>query len=272
MSNYNEKFRKEVLDSALKAFEKMKEDDKNNVKPLYRSRTWNTEERKRHKNEKKLNWWNTKNSKIQYKSVLFVTPTPGGTLAKELRQREEELNRHSDERVKIVEKGGRNIESLLAKKDPFMKENCTEKLCPLCNNGDGKLDIACNTNNVGYRWTCKTCKDGNKIAVYEGETSRSARMRGLEHIRGKHNKQADNVLYKHQLKEHRNETAAFEMEITGIFKDALSRQADEAVRIFARQGHELMNSKSEFNHPPVSRIILEKNPKPIFSKKVQPGL
>ena len=76
----------------------------------------------------------------------------------------------------------------------------------------------------------------------------------IKFVRGKNNKQADNVLYKHQLKEHKNETAAFEMEITGIFKDALSRQEDEAVMIYARQGHELMNGKREFNHPPVELL------------------
>ena len=84
-------------------------------------------------------------------------------------------------------------------------------------------------------------------AVCEGETSRSERLRGLEPIRGKNNKQSDNGLYKHQLKE---------LEITGIFKDALSRQADESVRIYARQGHELMNSKSEFNHTPLFQELL----------------
>ena len=92
-SNYSEKFRTEVLDSALKAFKKMQEDDINGTKPMYRNRNWNAEERKSKKKEKKLNWWNSKNSKIHYTSVLLVTPTPGGTLAKELRQREEELNK-----------------------------------------------------------------------------------------------------------------------------------------------------------------------------------
>ena len=52
-----------------------------------------------------------------------------------------------------------------------------------------------------------------------------------------------------------------EMEITGVFKDALSRQADEAVRIKSRKNSELMNSKSEFNHPPIARIVVEKKPK-----------
>ena len=44
------------------------------------------------------------------------------------------------------------------------------------------------------------------------------------------------------------------MEITGIFKDALSRQEDGAVMTYARQGHELMNGKREFNHPPVELL------------------
>ena len=79
--------------------------------------------------------------------------------------------------------------------------NYAEKLCPLCNNGVDKMNITCSTTNVGYRWTCKTSKDGKKTAVCEGETSRSERLRGLEHIRGKNNKQSDNGLYKHQLKE-----------------------------------------------------------------------
>ena len=50
----------------------------------------------------------------------------------------------------------------------------------------------------------------------------------------------------------------FSMEITGVFKDALSRQADEAVRIFSRENNEILNSKSEFNHPPIARIVIEK--------------
>ena len=48
-------------------------------------------------------------------------------------------------------------------------------------------------------------------------------------------------------------------EITGKYKDALSRQANEAVRINSRPNSELLNSKSEFNHPPVARIMVEKS-------------
>ena len=113
----------------------MIEEDKNNVKPLFRDRFWNKEERDKVKKNKKVNWYkNEEKTKIDYKSVLFVPPTPGGVLAKELRKKEAELNRFSKERIKIVEKGGIKIENILAKKDPFKKEKCEEKLCPLCKN------------------------------------------------------------------------------------------------------------------------------------------
>jgi hypothetical protein len=46
-SGYDEKFRMQILDSGMKAYLKMVEDDKNGVKPMYRSRDWNVEERQR---------------------------------------------------------------------------------------------------------------------------------------------------------------------------------------------------------------------------------
>ena len=60
---------------------------------------------------------------------------------------------------------------------------------------------------------------------------------------------------------HENEEVKFEMEITKKFKDALSRQANEAVRIFSRPDNELLNSKSEFNHPPLSRVVVQRKKK-----------
>ena len=111
-SGYNCKFRQEILDSGLKAFEKMTEDDKKGIKPMYRGREWNADERKKSKSKKKLNWWNNEKAQIQYKTVLFVTPTPGGVLAKQLRQREEELNHNSKDRIKKEEKGGMTMKDI----------------------------------------------------------------------------------------------------------------------------------------------------------------
>ena len=48
------------------------------------------------------------------------------------------------------------------------------------------------------------------------------------------------------------------MEVTGVFKDALTRQANEAVRISSRGATETMNSKGQFNHHPMARIAVER--------------
>ena len=106
--------------------------------------------------------------------------------------------------------------------------------------------------------------------MYEGETGRSARTRGSEHLKELEKKKEKSVLYKHQIGDHKNETAKFEMEITQKFKDALTRQANEAIRIGARPEHKLLNSKSEFNHPPLARIVVEGRKNNLrFGKKQQ---
>jgi hypothetical protein len=71
----------------MKGYEKMLFEDKNGIKPLYRSREWNKEERSRKKRDNKNNWY--KNPKVEFKSVLFVPVTQGGRLAKEMKAREE---------------------------------------------------------------------------------------------------------------------------------------------------------------------------------------
>jgi hypothetical protein len=254
----------------------MLEDDKNGTKPLFRAREWNKDKRDEIKRNKKVNWYkNPAKSNINYKSVLFVPPTPGGILAKELKKREEELNKYSEERIKVIEKGGIKVENILTKKDPFLKDKCTEKLCPICKNESNKVNVVCNSNNVGYRWVCTTCQSRNKVKVYEGESSRSARLRGIEHLKQYIGKKEDSVLYKHKVLEHNNEDVEFKMEITGVFQDALSRQAEESVRIQSRKGSELMNSKSQFNHPPIARVVVEKKSKHNYNDhraKLSPGL
>ena len=273
-SGYDKKFRIEIVNSTMNAFEKILEEDKNETKPLYRSRLWNHEERIKSKDLKKQNWW--KNEKgPDYKSLLMVPPTPGGVLVKDLTEREKELNKSGTERMKIVESGGIQVKSLLVSKNPFKSTTCTQKWCPLCKKSDmidsnyEKKNVPCNTNNIGYRWICELCETKNSIKVYEGETSRSGRIRAKEHIAAFKNKKSDSVLYKHSVWEHRNEKAKFRFEITGKYKDALSRQANEAVRINSRPNSELLNSKSEFNHPPVARIMVEKSKKKPPTKQNQ---
>ena len=175
---------------------------------------------------------------------------------KELKEREEEINKFSDERIKIVEGGGVQMKSILVQKNPFPNPKCEKKGCLICETNKSG-DIPCNSSNVGYRLDCDTCSDRGIKKVYEGETARSARVRGSEHLRDYKKGKTDSSLFKHK----QNEEMKFSMSITRKFRDPLSRQANEAVRISGRKKSELLNSKNEFNHPPITRILVEKTKK-----------
>ena len=200
--------------------------------------------------------------------------TKGGQLVKELKQREEEINKFSDERIKIVEGGGVMMKNIMVKKNPFPNSKCEKKKCLICDsNVSGKTPCSpCNSHNVGYILICDTCRDRGKKKIYEGETARSARVRGAEHLSGFNNDRVDNALYKHKHNDHEHEEMKFSMEITKRFKDPLSRQANEAIRISSREKCELLNSKNEFNHPPITRISVERSHKnKNITCKTQPG-
>jgi hypothetical protein len=76
---------------------------------------------------------------VEYKSVLFVPVTKGGKLAKELKKREEELNKFRKERIKIVEDGGVELKNFLVQKDPFPKLKCEKKKCLVCGSENLKI-------------------------------------------------------------------------------------------------------------------------------------
>ena len=159
------------------------------------------------------------------------------------------------------------MKDILGSKNPFKKSKCVQNTCPLYKQSDSividseDVKIPCNTNNVGYRWLCVTCKDRNINKVYEGETGRSVWIRGAEHLDEFRKQREKSVLMKHKLTHHQNENVQFEMEITQKFKEALTRQANEAVRIYSRPSHEILNSKSKFNHPPLNRVVIERKNK-----------
>ena len=149
--------------------------------------------------------------------MLFVVPTPGGVLASELRKREADLNKHSDERIKIVEKGGLKVKDILNSKNSAKKSQCSKETCPLCKDSTfvrvnpEKHQLPCNTNNIGYRWRCLKCKDNESVKVYEGESGRSARVRGLEHLKDLEKKRQKSVLYKPVMNVNENEEVNFEI-------------------------------------------------------------
>ena len=182
-----------------------------------------------------------------------------------MKKREEEINRNSNERIKIIEGGGVKMKDMLVVKNPFPNKTCEMRKCILCKNNAEEIKIPCNTNNVGYRLICETCEVKGLPRTYEGETSRSARTRGAEHMRDFNKGNVDSAMYKHKQNEHEGEEMKYRMEITKRFRDPLTRQANEAVRISGRNKNEILNSKNEFNHPPIARISVQRS-KPFQNK------
>ena len=109
-SGYNQKFRYEVIMSALHAFEKMKEKDDSGEVPQYRPKEWRKEERRKEKQEKKKNWYRNGG----YKSVIFVPCTQDSKL---LQKVQKNVN-SSKLKIKLVEKAGSTLEDLLRTSDP----------------------------------------------------------------------------------------------------------------------------------------------------------
>jgi hypothetical protein len=51
-----------------------------------------------------------------------------------------------------------------------------------------------------------TCSDRNTVRVYEGETGRSARIQGSEHLKDLEKSMGESVLFKHKISEHPEST------------------------------------------------------------------
>ena len=267
-SGYTSQFRAKVVRKAKAAYEKQVDCDKKGIKPLYRTRERILQDKLTNP-KSKSKWWAKYNSKTEFNTVMFVPPTPGGKLAAQLREREKSLalNSKTKMRIKFIETGGIKIKNILSKKDPFPTQVCQSKLCPLCKDTmysvRGKLEdyrIPCDTPSVGYRIVCLSCAENGIKASYEGETGRPCKVRFKEHLTDIRKGKESSPLVKHQNLKHPNEPEKFHFSITSKFVDPLTRQANEGVRI-ARfpKDHLILNSKSEFNHPPTNRITVRRN-------------
>ena len=69
---------------------------------------------------------------IPPESVLFIPHTPNGRLKKVLQEAENQMNKHSFGRVKMVETLDRKLNVLLANTSPWKKDHCGRENCHSC--------------------------------------------------------------------------------------------------------------------------------------------
>ena len=248
MSGYCEKFREEVIVSGVNGFEKMVQVQEAGGRPVNRPRSWEQDTRKKKKTEKSITWHKNGGFDVP----LFVPCTPGGELAKKIKEVEEKKSGNRTVRFKVIETGGIAMKSLLQKSDPWAGGKCGKQDCFPCKGEKSGGD--CERNSVTYRIVCKTCEENNQVAHYIGETSRNMYSRGKEHLQQYNSRSKASALWAHCIKFHNSAPATFVMQLTGVFSSSLRRQIAEGVQIRNFVGI-IINRKSEWRMPAVARTV-----------------
>ena len=229
-SGYDQKFRYDVITTALAAYKKIRENDEKGEAPMYRPRGWRSDERRTLKDAKKKNWY----KRGGYDSVIFVPCTPNSELLKRMKDKVDD----SGLKIKLIEKSGRSLEGLLRTSDPNKERRCNRIDCPVCTTG-GKGN--CRALNANYQMSCE-CGDH-----YTGTTTRGGYIRGNEHVKDLQAKNEESDFWRHCRCKHGGEIKNLKMDIIETFKgDALLRQVSEAVRIERADQERLINRRREY--------------------------
>ena len=192
--------------------------------------------------------------KVNTETVLFVPQTPHGELAARLRQAEVELSKLAKYKVKVVERSGTAVKSILVKTNPVPDQKCSRPECYLCKSSENSK---CKARSVTYQTSCLRCKEKGKERLYIGESARSGFERLSEHFQGYLQGANDNHMHKHFQTEHELEAERpeFEAKIVRTHQSALYRQVHEAVLIMKNEPITL-NSRGEYNRCQLPRLTV----------------
>ena len=255
----------------MKGYEKQLKRNDDGECSLHRPKGYRMEERVREKMIKKRSWYKP------FDTVIFCPPTPGGQLAKRLKEVTQEVSERHDIKVKVVERAGRSLKSQLTTGGSEVRCRSNDECIVHRNGGSGD----CGTEGVVYKGICITCKergiaskpgdngeviriDGEQRrsveSVYYGETSKSCFVRGRQHIESIENEAGHsgttNAFARHRELYHKGEEedVQYKVEVVRRFKKPLERQVWEGVEIHSSDAEVVMNSKLDHYQPAVGRI------------------
>jgi hypothetical protein len=257
ISGYKESFRRQVISAAVGIFrDKLCKSDSSGT-PLYRGRSWKRIERQREKDMKKSTWYNSKDG-TQNVAPLILNPTEGGILKRDADRICNLFKETHALGIKIMERGGRKAKAD-ATSDPKGFKLCARINCMICTTPGSKG--GCRGQGMGYQISCLSCPNGkgkeSQGAVYYGETGRSNYERGVSHLSDLAKEVEDSPLWKHSQLVHNSVKQQFKMETTGSFPSCEERQTNEGSRVKTSIVRYIMNSKSEWNQPPIVRITVD---------------
>ena len=133
---------------------------------MYRDRAERLENKANKKNKDKSGWFNKK----KYVACLFVPPTPGGELAKNIRQTIQKCRNPDGKEIKFVEEGSVSLKQQLQKSDHNPALRCTYQECPVCTTtpNNSKRPSRCHVHCIGYELECIPCSVEGKNYLLRG--------------------------------------------------------------------------------------------------------
>ena len=242
ISGYNAQLRYEIVRSAHKAYENIKKQAEDGIRPVHRKREWSNIQRRENKKILRKNWY----KKQGHESFVFVPATPQSQLAKQFREK----IKISNIRIKVIEKSGKKIKDILQRNDPLSENKCIDECCLICKTSTRG---GCRSSGVTYRIKCEN--ETECPFAYEGQTGKNGYSRGNEHMFDYESKNKNSVLWKHCQLKHENVEQNFSMDIIDRCRgDPTKRQILEAVHINNKDALTSMNDRSEWNFVNIPRI------------------
>ena len=217
---------------------------------------------------------------LNTRAVLFLDQTPHGELARRVKELLLRLEPSMGFKLRVVERTGRSIKSLLSQSSCSNGSICGRSSCITCNQ-DCEDVPNCTKTSIVYENVCTECNPGatskgelgevkmGAPSLYVGETSRSIEERAQEHWGAARRKEEKSHMQKHQIMEHDGAAPKFIFKLVSSHKTALSRQVKEAVRIRRRGGaNNILNSRAEFNRCYIPRLVVEEEDKDSMEQRL----
>jgi hypothetical protein len=187
-----------------------------------------------------------------------MNPTKDGILKKEAEKICELFKETHQLGIKIMERAGRKSAADLTSNHKGLTL-CARENCMICRVPGSKG--GCRGQGMAYTQTCLACPNGKgrekESSVYYGETGKSNYERGTSHLKDLRDEVEDTPLWKHCQLLHEGTHVKFQMKTTGSFPICEERQSDEGSRVKTSEAKHVLNSKSEWHQPPISRIVVD---------------
>ena len=145
---------------------------------------------------------------LNTRAVLFLDQTPHGELSRRVKELLHRLEPSMGFKLRVVERTGRSIKSLLSQSSCSNGSKCGRSTCITCNQ-DCEDVPACTRTSIVYENVCIECNPGatskgeikevksGAPSLYVGETSMSIEERAQEHWGAARRKEEKSQMQKH---------------------------------------------------------------------------